>query len=178
MEENRTTWLLFALIALAGSLAAEEPEELAACFPVLRPIAILPHFRAAVDLRTAEVRPCSSMPQPAHRRACSRAQRQSPHLSSAAALGGRGGNPGQARRHSQRDSLSPASMAAPTPWMPFLRRRSFPGLLINLISESMNQALVSYADPGEGTGGPRARTAIALELDVVDVRAAERWPRH
>lgn len=33
VEESRTTWLLLALIALAGRLAAEQPEELAACFP-------------------------------------------------------------------------------------------------------------------------------------------------
>ena len=33
VEESRTTWLLFALIALAGRLAADEPEALAACFP-------------------------------------------------------------------------------------------------------------------------------------------------
>jgi hypothetical protein len=29
---SRSTWLLLALIALAGRLAAEAPEELAACF--------------------------------------------------------------------------------------------------------------------------------------------------
>jgi O-antigen ligase len=33
VEESRTTWLLLALIALAGRLSTEEPEELAACFP-------------------------------------------------------------------------------------------------------------------------------------------------
>ena len=33
VEQNRTTWLLLALISLAGRLAAEEPENLAACFP-------------------------------------------------------------------------------------------------------------------------------------------------
>jgi O-antigen ligase len=33
IEENRTTWLLFALIALAGRLAVEAPEDLAASFP-------------------------------------------------------------------------------------------------------------------------------------------------
>lgn len=33
IEESRTTWLLMALIALAGRLAVEEPDELAACFP-------------------------------------------------------------------------------------------------------------------------------------------------
>jgi O-antigen ligase len=33
VEESRTTWLLFALIALAGRLAADAPEQLAACFP-------------------------------------------------------------------------------------------------------------------------------------------------
>jgi O-antigen ligase len=33
VEENRTTWLLFALIALAGRLAAEDRKELDACFP-------------------------------------------------------------------------------------------------------------------------------------------------
>jgi len=33
VEESRTTWLLLGLIALAGRLAVEEPEGLAACFP-------------------------------------------------------------------------------------------------------------------------------------------------
>lgn len=33
VEASRTTWLLLALIALAGRLAVEEPERLAACFP-------------------------------------------------------------------------------------------------------------------------------------------------
>lgn len=33
VEESRTTWLLLALIALAGRLGAEQPEELAVCFP-------------------------------------------------------------------------------------------------------------------------------------------------
>ncbi len=33
VEESRTTWLLLALIALAGRLAVEDPERLAACFP-------------------------------------------------------------------------------------------------------------------------------------------------
>jgi O-antigen ligase len=33
VEDSRTTWLLIALIALAGRLAVEEPEELAECFP-------------------------------------------------------------------------------------------------------------------------------------------------
>ncbi|MGD0547354.1 MAG: O-antigen ligase family protein [Terracidiphilus sp.] len=37
VEENRTTWLLLGLIALAGRLADEEPEELAACFPAAAP---------------------------------------------------------------------------------------------------------------------------------------------
>ena len=32
VEENRTTWLLLALIALAGRLGVEEPEELDDCF--------------------------------------------------------------------------------------------------------------------------------------------------
>jgi len=32
VEENRTTWLLLGLIALAGRLAIEDPERLAACF--------------------------------------------------------------------------------------------------------------------------------------------------
>jgi hypothetical protein len=32
VEENRTTWLLLAIIALAGRLAVEQPEELVACF--------------------------------------------------------------------------------------------------------------------------------------------------
>jgi O-antigen ligase len=41
VEESRTTWLLFALIALAGRLAAEDPEGLNTCFPVVdRPSAI------------------------------------------------------------------------------------------------------------------------------------------
>jgi len=33
VEENRTTWLLLGLIALAGRLAEEEPEGVAECFP-------------------------------------------------------------------------------------------------------------------------------------------------
>jgi O-antigen ligase len=33
VEESRTTWLLLALIALAGRLAVEEPEGLTVCFP-------------------------------------------------------------------------------------------------------------------------------------------------
>ena len=33
VEESRTTWLLLAIIALAGRLGAEQPEELAVCFP-------------------------------------------------------------------------------------------------------------------------------------------------
>jgi O-antigen ligase len=33
VEESRTTWLLMALIALAGRLALEEPKGLAECFP-------------------------------------------------------------------------------------------------------------------------------------------------
>ena len=33
VEENRSTWLLFALIAFAGRLAEEQPQDLAACFP-------------------------------------------------------------------------------------------------------------------------------------------------
>jgi O-antigen ligase len=41
VEESRTTWLLFALIALAGRLAVEDPEELNTCFPAVdRPSAI------------------------------------------------------------------------------------------------------------------------------------------
>jgi O-antigen ligase len=36
VEENRTTWLLLAAIALAGRLAAEEQQELDACFPSWR----------------------------------------------------------------------------------------------------------------------------------------------
>jgi len=32
VEESRTTWLLLAVIALAGRLGTEEPQELAACF--------------------------------------------------------------------------------------------------------------------------------------------------
>ena len=32
VEENRNTWLLFAMIAFAGRLAVEEPERMAACF--------------------------------------------------------------------------------------------------------------------------------------------------
>jgi hypothetical protein len=37
VEESRTTWLLFALIALAGRLAVEDPDGLAAHFPEARP---------------------------------------------------------------------------------------------------------------------------------------------
>ncbi|HEY1804713.1 MAG TPA: O-antigen ligase family protein [Terracidiphilus sp.] len=41
VEENRTTWLLLALIAVAGRLATEQPNELAACFSV-RPLIASP----------------------------------------------------------------------------------------------------------------------------------------
>jgi O-antigen ligase len=41
VEENRTTWLLFGLIALAGRLAEEQPDRLAACFPDSEPDAKL-----------------------------------------------------------------------------------------------------------------------------------------
>jgi O-antigen ligase len=34
VEENRTTWLLLGMIGLAGRLAMEEPERLAACFAI------------------------------------------------------------------------------------------------------------------------------------------------
>jgi O-antigen ligase len=37
VEESRTTWLLLAAIALAGRLAIEQPNELAATFPVSVP---------------------------------------------------------------------------------------------------------------------------------------------
>jgi O-antigen ligase len=33
VEENRSTWLLLAMIALAGRLGVEEPEGLDECFP-------------------------------------------------------------------------------------------------------------------------------------------------
>jgi O-antigen ligase len=33
VEQSRTTWLLLALIALAGRLSVEQPDELAVCFP-------------------------------------------------------------------------------------------------------------------------------------------------
>ncbi len=33
VEDSRSTWLLLGIIALAARLAAEEPEEMAACFP-------------------------------------------------------------------------------------------------------------------------------------------------
>lgn len=42
VEESRTTWLLLAMIALGGRLAAEQPEELAACFPDQTPSDELP----------------------------------------------------------------------------------------------------------------------------------------
>ncbi|HEY1208634.1 MAG TPA: O-antigen ligase family protein [Terracidiphilus sp.] len=35
VEENRTSWLLLAMITLAGRLAAEEPERLEECFPAV-----------------------------------------------------------------------------------------------------------------------------------------------
>jgi O-antigen ligase len=41
VEENRTTWLLFGLIALAGRLAEEQPNALEACFPDSAPEARL-----------------------------------------------------------------------------------------------------------------------------------------
>ncbi len=44
VEENRTTWLLLGMIAVAGRLAAEEPDGLAACFPSItpRPVIVSP----------------------------------------------------------------------------------------------------------------------------------------
>jgi O-antigen ligase len=33
VEESRTTWLLLAMVALAGRLGMEQPEDLAGCFP-------------------------------------------------------------------------------------------------------------------------------------------------
>jgi O-antigen ligase len=41
VEESRTTWLLLALIALAGRLAGEQPDSLASCFPDQAPSAEL-----------------------------------------------------------------------------------------------------------------------------------------
>jgi O-antigen ligase len=38
VEESRTTWLLFGMIALGARLQAEEPERLAACFPESSPV--------------------------------------------------------------------------------------------------------------------------------------------
>jgi hypothetical protein len=46
VEENRATWLLLGLIAVAGRLAVEEPERMDACFPV-RAIADEPEIRLA-----------------------------------------------------------------------------------------------------------------------------------
>jgi O-antigen ligase len=37
VEENRTTWLLLAMIALAGRLTVEEPEGMEGCFPAVLP---------------------------------------------------------------------------------------------------------------------------------------------
>lgn len=37
VEENRTTWLLFAIVAVAGRLAVEEPDELMECFSPEKP---------------------------------------------------------------------------------------------------------------------------------------------
>jgi O-antigen ligase len=45
VEENRTTWLLFALIALAGRFADEQPDALEACFPDSAPEARLREAR-------------------------------------------------------------------------------------------------------------------------------------
>jgi hypothetical protein len=38
VEENRTTWLLLAMIALAGRLGMEEPEGVAECFHAINRI--------------------------------------------------------------------------------------------------------------------------------------------
>jgi O-antigen ligase len=37
VEENRTTWLLFAIAAVAGRLAADDPQGLEGCFPLTLP---------------------------------------------------------------------------------------------------------------------------------------------
>ena len=132
-------WIVTSLVAYSGGephhLAAaradrarrapcvEEPERLAACF---RHVCGAP--RRSADARLA------AQPNPSDRRlarAClrrqnrapvSRRQRQSPDLSRRR-IGDRGRNSGQDRRHLQGDSPSPASMAAPTPWMRSLPRR-------------------------------------------------------
>jgi O-antigen ligase len=49
VEENRTTWLLLALIALAGRLAVDEPERLAACFAPSAQTAASGQFPAGGD---------------------------------------------------------------------------------------------------------------------------------
>jgi len=49
VEENRTTWLLLALIALAGRLAVEEPERLADCFSASAQTAAPGQFPAGGD---------------------------------------------------------------------------------------------------------------------------------
>jgi O-antigen ligase len=52
VEESRTTWLLLALIALAGRLAVEEPEGVAACFPEAGRTVAERSFRLGFDSKT------------------------------------------------------------------------------------------------------------------------------
>jgi hypothetical protein len=41
VEENRTTWLLLAMIAVAGRLATDDPDDLTDCFST-RPLLVAP----------------------------------------------------------------------------------------------------------------------------------------
>jgi O-antigen ligase len=54
VEESRTTWLLLGLIAMAGRLAVDEPEELTACFPDFGPTSRLQSIRDSMQSGQSE----------------------------------------------------------------------------------------------------------------------------
>jgi O-antigen ligase len=55
VEESRSTWLLLAIIALAGRLAVEEPVEMAGYFPLaLQPTATAGRFPVRLDAEEIE----------------------------------------------------------------------------------------------------------------------------
>ena len=61
--------------------------------------------------------------------------------------------------------MLPQSMAAPTPWMHFFAAALIPGLLVNLISESMNQALVpTLVRVREQEGRERAQQLLSSSM--------------
>ena len=114
----------------------------------------------------------SMFPLPQLARLFSGRQRQPPHPARGR-VGHGGRNPGQDRRHIQ------GVHRCRRLW-PLRRHGRIPGgflipnLLINLISESMNQALVPTLIRVREQRRPRPRPATAFELHALGVRAADR----